>query len=167
MQFLFSHEFDTTPEGFWAVFWDEEYNKALYQALAIRSRTVLKDEQSGGVRRRSQRLEPSVPVPGWASSVLKDLSYTEHDTFHPERSSMDVQIEPVLGKDRFQMSGVFSVTPSGNGRCRRDFKGEVKISVPLLGGKLEKLMMEQLREAYDQAAAVTRDFIRKRQAPAS
>lgn len=159
MQFTFSHDFDVTPEGFWAIFWDEAYNKALYQALAIRSRTVLKDEEAGGARRRSQRLEPTVPVPGWASSVIKDLSYTEHDVYHKDRSSMDVEIEPIMAKDRFKMSGVFAVTPLGEGRCRREFRGEVKISVPLLGGKLEKMMVDQMRDAYDQAARVTREFI--------
>ena len=159
MQFSFSHEFDTTPEGFWAVFWDEAYNTELYRALAIKERVVVKDSEENGVRRRSQRLEPSVPVPGWAASVLKDLSYTEHDVFHRDRSSMDVTVEPVMGKERFQLGGVFSVTPAGPGRCRREFRGEVKISVPLLGGKIEKLMVDQLRDAYDNAARVTRDFL--------
>ena len=59
-------------------------------------------------------------------------------------------------KDRFQMHGDYIVTPlDGGKRSRREFKGEVKVRVPLIGGRIEKFMMEQLRDSYDIAARVT------------
>jgi hypothetical protein len=69
-------------------------------------------------------------------------------------------------KDKFNMSGDYIVTPLGD-RCRREFKGEVKVSVPLLGGKIEKFMMEQLRDAYEVAARVTRQWIAKQKGAAA
>ena len=39
---------------------------------------------------------------------------------------MDVKIDPAVMRDRFQLSGVFAVTPLGPGRCRREFSGEIK-----------------------------------------
>jgi len=162
MNFSFVHDFDIDAKSYWDVFWTEDYNKDLYKQLNMRSRTVLSQTDEGGVIRRSQKMEPTSPIPSWATSVIRDTSYVEHDTYHKDRSSMDVRIEPLLLKDRFHMSAVYSVTPLSEGRCRREFKGEVRISVPLLGGRLEKMMVDQLRDAYDTAARVTREFIGKK-----
>jgi hypothetical protein len=65
-------------------------------------------------------------------------------------------------RDRFHLSGVFAVTPLGPGRCRREFSGEIRVSVPFLGGKIEKFMLDQIRDGYDQAARVTQAFIARR-----
>ncbi len=167
MKFNFGHDFDIHPEGFWQIFWSDDFNRELYRQLNMRSRQVLEQKDEGNTIRRSQKLDPTTPIPSWAASIIKDTSYTEHDVFHKDRSSMDVRIEPSLAKDRFQMSGVFAVTPlgaPGSGRCRREFTGEVKISVPLVGGKVEHMMVDQMKEAYETAARVTREFVAKHKA---
>ena len=35
----------------------------------------------------------------------------------------------------------------------------MKVSIPLIGGKVEKYMMEQMRDSYDAAAKCTRRWI--------
>lgn len=164
MNFSFAHEFDVDPQGFWDMFFSQPYEEVLYKRLKMRSRTVLEHKEEGNLVRRTQRMEPELNVPSWASSVIKDTGYTEYDVLDKTTSKMSVRIEPMMMKDRFQMTSTFSVTPLGPGRCRREFSGEIKISVPLLGGKLEKLMVDQLREAYDNAAQVTREWIAKQKA---
>ena len=72
---------------------------------------------------------------------------------------MEVQIEPAMLRDRFHLAGIFAVTPLGPGRCRREFKGDIKVSVPLLGGRIEKFMIDQIRDGYDQAAVITRAYL--------
>ena len=162
MNFSFVHEFDIDPQGFWELFFSAPYEEDLYKRLKMRTRTVLLHQDEGAIIRRTQRMEPQLNIPSWATSVVKDTGYTEYDVMHKATSRMEVRIEPALMKERFQMNCSFIVTPLGPGRCRREFAGEVKISVPLLGGKIEKLMIEQLREAYDTAAQVTREWIAKK-----
>ncbi len=164
MNFSFVHEFDIDPQGFWDLFFSKPYEEELYKRLKMRSRTVLEFKDEGNQVRRTQRMEPELAIPSWAASVIKDTGYTEYNVLDKATSKMSVRIEPALMKERFQMSCSFAVTPLGPGRCRREFSGEVKISVPLLGGKIEKLMIEQLREAYDTAAQVTREWIGKNKA---
>jgi hypothetical protein len=65
-------------------------------------------------------------------------------------------------QDKFSMGGKYSVTPlDGGARCRREFKGEVKVTIPLIGGRVEKYMLDELRASYDTAAATTRRWIAK------
>lgn len=161
MQFSFVHEFDVDPSGFWQMFFNEEYERELFKRLRMRTYVVLERKDAGNEYRRTLKLEPELAVPSWAQSVVKDTGYTEYDVLSRDRSTMDVRIEPQMMKERFNMRGTFKVTSLGAGRCRREFSGEVKISVPLLGGKIEKLMVDQMREGYDAAAEFTREWIRK------
>src|SRR5204863_7686090 len=103
-------------------------------------------------------------IPQVFRSVIKDMSYTEHNVFHRDRSSMDVVIEPALMKNKFDFKGVYAVTPLGPGRCRRVFEGDVKIAVMIIGGQIEKFMIERLRASYEIATDVTRKWIAKRKA---
>ena len=167
MHFSFTHDFDVAPKAYWDLFWSDGYSEDLYRQLGMRSRVVLEQKDEGATIRRAQKMEPDFPVPAWAAAAIKSTAYTEHDLYHKDRSAMDVRIEPALMAERFQMSGVYAVTPLPDGRCRREFRGEVKIAVPLLGGKIEKMMIDQLRDAYETTARVTREWVQRSKAPAA
>ncbi len=106
--------------------------------------------------------ERFVSIVRWASSVIKETGYIEHDEYFKDRSEMLVRIEPAMMKDRFKMNATFRVTPVGSDRCRREFSGDVSIGVPLIGGKIEKFMVEQMQKGYETAAVVTREFVSRR-----
>ncbi len=164
MNFTFSHDFDIDPESFWKMFFSEAYEAELFRRLKMRTFTVLERREEGNSLWRKVKLEPEGDVPAWASSVVRDTGYTEHDHLHRDRSVMDVTIEPAMMKERFHLTGIFKVTPLGPGRCRREFSGEIRISVPLLGGKIEKFMVDKMREGYDTAAAFTREWLQRQPA---
>jgi hypothetical protein len=166
MNFVFTHEFDVEPEGFWQLFFSEAYEKELFRCLKMRGYTVLERKDEGNRYRRALKLDPEMEIPSWATAVVREAGYIEHDLLHRDRSVMDVTIEPLTMKSRFYLAGQFKVTPVGAGRCRREFSGEIRISVPLLGGKIEKFLVERMREGYDAAAAMTRDWIARGKATA-
>ncbi len=161
MQFRFVHDFDVEPAGFWAMFFSEAFENELFRGLKMKTWKVLERREDGGKLHRTVKLEPDMAVPSWATSVVKETGYTEIDVFYRAESKMDVKIDPAVMRDRFQLQGVFAVTPLGPGRCRREFAGEIKVSVPLLGGRIEKFMVDQIRDGYDQAARITRDYLAK------
>lgn len=159
MEFSFVHEFSIEPQGFWSLFFSEPYEKELFRRLKMKSYSVLERKDEGRLYRRVLEFAPEMEVPSWAQSVVRETRYREHDLLHRDRSVMDVTIEPAILKDRFVMNGVFKVTPLPGGRCRREFSGEIRLLVPLIGGKIEKFLVERMREGYDAAAALTREFI--------
>jgi len=161
MQFRFVHDFDVEPAGFWEIFFSEAFEAELFRGLKMRSWKVTERRDEGARLHRTVKLEPDMAVPSWASSVVRETGYTEIDVFQKAESKMDVTIEPAVMRDRFHLSGVFAVTPLGPGRCRREFAGELKVSIPLLGGRIEKFMVDQIRDGYDQAAHITRDYLAK------
>lgn len=162
MNFSFVHEFDIDVANYWKIFLSKDFNDALYRQLNMKKHEVVKQTDDGKVFHRVQTFEPSTPIPSFLQSIVKDTGYTEIDNLDWSKNAMDVIIETQMFKDRFDMRGVYTVSPLGDGsRCRREFKGEAKVSIPLIGGRVEKYMMEQLRDSYDVAARVTREWIAK------
>jgi hypothetical protein len=162
MDFRFAHDFDIDPQGFWTLFFSEDFAEDMFKRTGMKNRKVLEYKDSGDRIVRTQRVEPDMPVPAWASAVVSSTAYTEYDVYDKAASKMDVRIEPGMMSNRFKMSGVFSVTPLGPGRCQRVFSGEVKVSVMLIGGKIEQYMIDEMRKGYDRAADVTREWITKK-----
>ena len=162
MNFSFVHEFDTDPDSYWKLFLSPEFSNDMFAELKMKKYEVLEQTDDGKHFHRKQSCEPSTPIPGFLQSVVKSTGYTEIDDMDWGTNTMHIKIETAMFKDRFSMHGDYIVTAlDGGKRCRREFKGEVKVSVPLIGGKVEKFMMEQLRDSYDIAARVTRRWIEK------
>lgn len=165
MKYQLLHEFPISAQGFWDLFFSKEYNDELYRQLPIQSHQLIEQTASpDGMRvRRVQRLVPKTPLPAWAQSVIKDLSYLEHDDCDKIASRMTVRIEPASMKERFHWQGLYTVTPLGDHRCKREYTGEFRISMALLGGKLESLLLQQLEESERITIRVTEAWIQKNQ----
>jgi hypothetical protein len=162
MNFSFVHDFDIDPQAYWKLFLSDPFNEDLFRELKMRSRTVVEQKDDGKTFYRVQKMEPTTPLPGFLQAIVKSTGYTEIDTLDWSTGVMKIVIETAMFKDRFDMHGDYIVTPvDGGKRCRREFKGEVKVSMPLIGGKAEKFMLDELRNAYDVAARVTRAWIDK------
>jgi hypothetical protein len=163
MKFRIAHEFDCDAKTYWEIFFDVEYQKDMYSGLNIKERTVLMFEEDDKEIRRKIKVVPQRDLPGALKSVLKgDLGYIEHNVYHKGKDVMDVRIEPTLMAERFRMSAEFRIVTLGPKRVRREFAGEITVSVPLLGGQIEKLVMADVTKSYDQAAVTTGRWIAKK-----
>jgi hypothetical protein len=163
MKFAIAHEFDCDAKTYWEIFFDLDYQKEMYSGLNIKERTVLMFEEDDQEIRRKIKVVPQRDLPGALKSVLKgDLGYIEHNVYHKGKDLMDVRIEPTLMGDRFKMKAEFRVVTLGPKRVRREFAGEMTVSVPLLGGQIEKLILADVRKSYDQAAITTARWVAKK-----
>lgn len=161
MNFSIVHEFDTDVKTFWDTFLSPEFSEGLMGALKMKNYVVQKREDDGKVFRRTQSMEPTVALPAMFAKFVPNMGYTEHDTLVWATSSMRIVIEPATMRDKFKTEGDFIVTPLGDKRCRREFRGEVKVSIPLMGGKMEQFTIDQMKESYEAATRFTRDWLAK------
>lgn len=169
MRFQFIHEFATSSNVFWEVFFSPAYNEDLYRRLPIQSRRVLEQTTSldGNVIHRIQELSPKLSLPSWAQSIVKDLSYREYNEYIKSQSVMEVRIESQTLQERFECMGTYVVKPLAENRCRREYTGELNIRIPLLGKKLESHLMKQLNESENIVVQVTEAWIAKQNSASS
>ncbi len=161
MNFSIVHEFDTDVKSYWDLFLSEEFGTALMAGLKMKNHKLLKREDDGTTFRRDQSMEPTVALPAMFAKMVPSMGYTEHDTLVWSTNCMKIVIEPASMKDKFQTQGDYIVTPIGDKRCRREFRGDVKVSIPLIGGKMEKFTVDQMKESYEVATRITREWIQK------
>lgn len=161
MHFRFEHDFDIDAKDYWELFFSEPYNVDLYKRLGMRERVIVENKDEGATLRRVVRLTPNDEVPAAFKAFIHDTSYTEHDLYRKDRSLMEVSIEPAMMKNKFELKAVYGVSQAGAGRARRTFEGDIKVSVMIIGGQIEKYMVEKMRASYEVAAAVTREWIPK------
>lgn len=156
-------EFPTTPDKYWDMFFSDAYNEALWKHLDI-EREVLSFRREGEgpseVIHRTQKLTPKRDVPSALRKLVKDaISYEERNVWRRADNAMDVVTIPNFFADKFIAKGVYKLEPVGSDKLRRIWKASCDCKVPLVGGKVEKHVVEEVKRSYQATTIFTRKWI--------
>jgi hypothetical protein len=165
MHFRITHDFDVTPEIYFGkIHFDDEYNRRLHKAMALKEYSVFEKNEDEKELRRKIRVVPERDIPSMLKKIVGDagLSYTEISTFHKKEYRIDWKVITDIMKDKVDSHGHFLVAPLGQGRCRREVDGVVEVKVFGVGGMVEKLIVENLQDSYEKAAQTTIQFIKEK-----
>ncbi|HVA60118.1 MAG TPA: DUF2505 domain-containing protein [Mycobacteriales bacterium] len=135
-----AHHYETDPQRVFSALTDEAFLRAKFGELGARDVDVLEcgPSPSGSGFRVVTRRTVSVDVPGFAKRLLSPSNaVTQTDVWGQAGDGVrtghwSVEVAGVPST----MGGTMSLEASGAGSDYR-LDGEVKVSVPLLGGKLE------------------------------
>jgi hypothetical protein len=166
MEFEIRHRFQTNVDGFWKdVFFDNAFNQNLYlEVLGFRTYEVV-DEQhrSDGTVCRTVYYDPAAEVPSVARKILGDKTgYTEKGEFDPKTKRWRFEVIPEMARDKIRMRGEFWVEALGANSVERIARHDIEVSILGVGRMVEKLIQQQMRESYDQAAAFTARYLAER-----
>ncbi len=161
MRYTISDDFDTSLEHYWQVFFDDAYNAELYKQLRV-GREVLEVKQEGEgealVVRRKVKLSPQREVPALVAKFVKGaITYTEQGVFTARTNTLEIVTIPGFMADQLTTRGTYKVQSLGPTKVRRTWDGEISCKIPLLGGKVEKHIVEEVTASYRD----TTDFTRK------
>ncbi len=166
MRFRIEDPFDTDPRTYWDVFFSDAYNEGLWPALDMGWELRTFEREGEGedlVIRREQVLVPNRELPGFLRKFVQGaLAYTERNVFRAKDSAMEVVTIPSVAADKLESHGVYRVEPAGAGRCVRIYEGEVRCTLPLVGGKVEKHLVAEIEDSYRKATDFTRRFLAER-----
>jgi hypothetical protein len=74
---------------------------------------------------------------------------------------MTVETIPGFGADKLTTRGVYRLEVLGPNKVQRIFEGECTCRVPLLGGKVEKAIVDEVRTSYRDTTEFTRRWLRE------
>lgn len=138
---------------------DETYLRDRLAAVGGNDPELLTFSTSG--ERTSYQLRQGVPaehLPSIAKSLLGgDLVIQRAETWAAGAGTVEVTLNGVPG----QLKGAFTITDNGSG-SKLTLTGEVKVSIPLMGGKLEKLIAEQVAVLLDKESEFTSEWLANR-----
>ncbi|HWC14915.1 MAG TPA: DUF2505 family protein [Actinomycetota bacterium] len=158
MRFEVSHSFGVPPRELAEALLDPSLQPSLTDIGGLHDRTVLsRHEQADGTMIREIRCVLALEVSGVARSILGDgePAWVQHETWNRERTHCDWVIQPEVGRDLLSASGVIDVAGSAQSSTRT-VAGDVKVRVPLYGGKVERWIVDGVTRAYgDEAERVS------------
>jgi hypothetical protein len=163
MRYTISDDFDTSLEHYWQVFFDDAYNAELYKRLKV-GREVLEVKQEGEgeslVIRRKVKLSPQREVPALVAKFVKGaITYTEQGVFTARTNTLEVVTIPGFMAEQLTTRGTYKVQSLGPTKVRRTWDGEISCKIPLLGGKVEKHIVEEVTASYRDTTEFTRKWL--------
>lgn len=163
MEYRIEDTFDVSAERYWEMFFSEEYNAALWPAIDVVREPISFEREGEGPKtriRREQRLTPQREVPKFISKMVSGaITYVEKNDFLAADNAMKTVTIPGFAADRVKTEGVYRLEPLGPDKVKRIWEGMVKCRIPLLGGKIEKHLVEEVRESYRRTTDFTRKWI--------
>ena len=148
MKFSYSQELNADIDTVLGMFCNPDYHPRLHEALgAIGLKQVdHSDDGNDFMIKLAYAVKSDAPLPAFAKKVLGDTT----NVVQTERWSRDSQ----TGHVNLDMKGLpgtlqceTSLEDNGD-TCIKHFEWEVKIKIPLVGGKIEKLIADDVCRKY-------------------
>lgn len=159
------HAIPAPPKAYWSLMEDPAFLAAA-DAGSDMVREVLRDEPGAGregrrllhVRWTSQR-----ELPGVMRKILgaDRLSYELVQHLDDERFHLTWELIPPVSRDRCQGGGAFWLEPTATG-CVRRVDGSVSISIPFVGGQIEKLLAGEIAKGHARNAEAAVKWLTRR-----
>ena len=145
--FAAEQQFAASPEEVFAMLSDPDYLTVLLERTGGRDVTVSSEPTAdGGAELGLGRLLPA-KVPSFAKPFLGEtIEVDERHTWGPadDDGAREGTFTATFGGAPASVQGTLRLEPDGEGGTRRVIQGKAKASVPLVGGKVEDLVRDQL-----------------------
>ncbi len=149
MHLSHSAVYDAPPEQVYAMLTDPAFREFAAKRSGVLEVSVEIQAQGEGHTVRMDQVQPVRGVPGFAKKFAGNTTQAVvSEVWSSPRSAALVVETP--GKPT-RLEGSYTLVEIG-GRTTQSFEGTCKVSVPMLGGKLEKVMGDLFVEAREQEA---------------
>ena len=129
---------------------DAAFREQVCDAQHALRRTVIVGQDGGGMKVVVDMVQAAEGIPSYAKRLVGD----EIQLVQTENARVEVVIPGKPG----QMIGTMSLRESG-GTTTETMEMEIRVSIPLVGGKIESLIADLLRKALKAENAVGRRYL--------
>ena len=154
MKMTVTHRFDADVETVFALITDPEFLARMYADEGASDVQVDSDHHDDGPTIVTRR-KVTVDLPGFAKKVMQPTNtvvQTDEWAAADANSSRVCRYRVEVQGVPSRIDGTLTLSPDGAG-TRHDVVAEVKVSIPLLGGRLEKFAVESGLKTLEQEAS--------------
>lgn len=157
------HEMPAPIDVTWREMHSEPFVAAQREVTGTSGEVVSEEALPGGKIHRQTRVRLGQELPSVAANLLgsKYLSYILDEVVDAANYTTQWQVIVDKVSSKVKAAGTFKLVPLTATSCQRVVLGEVKVSVPLVGGRIEKGISAELTKSYDAAADFARDWLSK------
>jgi uncharacterized protein YndB with AHSA1/START domain len=156
MKLTHSTTYDAPPAEVYAMLTDREFRERAAAATGVVSAEVTVEPRGGGHVVTVDQVQPTAGLPSFAKKITGDTTRAVVVETWSDLSTATVTID-TPGKPS-KVSGTYSLREEGGGTVQT-FDGELKVSVPLVGGKLEKLLADLFVQGREKEQAAGAEWL--------
>ncbi|MFT5587768.1 MAG: hypothetical protein ACI9VR_005381 [Cognaticolwellia sp.] len=162
MKMHISHRFDCSAQRLWDLVLDADYQAAVDTQSGL-SRELISERKSARELIRKIRFTPDKTLPpAMARAVGRDkMSYVQEQRWKLSELKMFWTVVPDVMGDRVRSKGDFQLRAVGAEQVERIVSGEITASIPLMGGRVEKMVVADIEKGYERTAELTRSWLLK------
>ena len=149
MRFTHENRYAASPDDVVAMLTDQGYRSSLKSRTRSAAHSVRITEEGGStVVVVDQKLRTS-GIPSFAKKLVGDtIQLVQREEWGGHEASFELSIPGKPG----HMRGTVNVVADGDGAVER-VSGEAKASLPLVGGKIEKLLVDLITQSLEREQA--------------
>jgi hypothetical protein len=159
MRFEHTLRYDASPEEVFAMLGDAAFREQVCEAQHVTECTVKIDGVDGTMTVNVDQRRPSEGIPSFAKKFVGDTIHIaqREEWSSPTDAVLDVTIPGKPG----HMKGSITLRPDGDGTVET-VTGELKVHIPIVGGKIEHLVIDLFEHALDAEQRVGRRWLSER-----
>jgi hypothetical protein len=126
---------------------DDELGDKCNAAIKGATRSLHSKEEDGGRIKQTFKVVVS-DIPAKVRKVLKALEWMEESTWDPGQEHFEWKVLPSVMPDKINCEGTMFYEARGDSTTRV-VKGRIDVRIPIVGGTVEKVILDNLRRNYD------------------
>ncbi len=158
MEFTQRHEFDKDSDAVIRMFTDRAYFERKYEEIAV-AHEVLECEQDGDDFRIRCRVtvKSDVPLPGFAKKFMGETTdVIQEDRWNAATKTGRLTLE--LHGVPAELSADMALGDEG-GKAVNTLNWKIRCAIPLVGGKLEKVLATDIEQKADRDVSVSNEIL--------
>ena len=161
MRFHIEQDFAGSLDAVEAAFLDPDLLARMGQLPKLGQPDLLSQDDDGAVVHRRVRYRFGGELSSAVRKVIDParLTWVEDSVLERSTHRTTWTIRPDQYADRLKASGTFSLQPLGPDRTRRIAEGEVRVSFPVVGSRVERAIVSGLEEHADLEVGVVNDWL--------
>ena len=146
MRFRHELSYDASPAEVFEMLADPGFRKQVGEALDVVSADITLERDGDGFTLVNDQVQRTEGLPSFAKKIAGDTTRVIQTEEWSSPTGGTLRID-APGKPT-TMAGTIQLVPDGSGTTEI-VELEIKAKVPLIGGKLERLMQDQVRDGMD------------------
>lgn len=152
-----------SPATLAASYFDPSHLAAQDVVAELTDRTVTAETDDGTTKAMTWRVVSKRPLPAIARPFVGgNLVYLESMSWRRGDNHVELSVIPQILKARVQIHATYKLEQAGEMQVKRTYRGEVTAGIALIGGKIERGIVEAFDESMAKMSKCTQDWLNAR-----
>jgi uncharacterized protein YndB with AHSA1/START domain len=150
-----------SPETVLRAYFDPDHLAAQDKVGNLIDRRVTESHEDDATLRTSWHVRAGKTLPGFVKPFVDGgrLSFVESMTWRKRDGEIDMTITPQVLGGRVGIAATYTLRAAGDGKVHRRYKGAITASIPLLSGKIERAILEEITRGMPAMADCSQQWL--------